>query len=106
MRFACIQDCSVCPLACYRGGGAVQVGQNVQSSSPIPDILQESFKAEKIEKSEDLTASDSIIPDDEHAEEANNAIQEAQNLPVLADVQYSVETVQKRGLFNRFKKEK
>ena len=106
MQFACIQDCSVCPLACYRGGGAVQVEQNVQSSSPLPEVLQESFKAEKIEKSKDLTAPDSIIPDDEHTEVANNAIQEAQNLPVLADVQYSVETVQKRGLFNRFKKEK
>ena len=103
MMFACIQDCSVCPLACYRHSQVGKTVQSVQSSSPLPDVLQESFKAEKIDKSEDLTT---IIPDDEHTEEANNAIQEAQNLPVLADVQYSVETVQKRGLFNRFKKEK
>lgn len=106
MMFACIQDCSVCPLVCHRGGGAVQVGQNVQSSSPLPEVLQKAMETEKIEKSKDLTASDLIISDDEHAEEANNAIQEAQNLPVLSEVQYSVETVQKRGVFNRFKKEK
>lgn len=102
MQFACIRNCSVCPLACYRHS---QVGQTVQSSNPIPQVIQKSFE-DNVEKSEDLTVPHSIIPDDEHVEEANNAIQEAQNLPVLSEVQYSVETVQKRGVFNRFKKEK
>lgn len=102
MQLACIRDCSVCPLACYRHS---QVGQTVQSSNPIPQVIQKSFE-DNVEKSEDLTVPDSIIPDDEYTEEANNAIQENQNLPVLSEVQYSVETVQKRGVFNRFKKEK
>lgn len=102
MQFACIRNCSVCPLACYRHS---QVGQTVQSSNPIPQVIQKSFE-DNVEKSEDLTVPDSIIPDDEYTEEANNAIQENQNLPVLSEVQYSVETVQKRGVFNRFKKEK
>ena len=106
MQFACIRDCSVCPLACYRHSQVGQTVQSVQSSSPLPDVLQKTMEVEEQEKSEDLTVPDSIIPDDEYTEEANNAIQEVQNLPVLADVQYSVETVQKRGLFNRFKKEK
>lgn len=101
MRFACIQDCSVCPLACYRHS---QVGRTVQSSNPIPEIIQKSFE-DKVEKSEDLTVPDSIIPDDEHAEEANNAIQEAENLPVLAEVQYEIKDVNpKKGILDLFKK--
>lgn len=106
MQFACIRDCSVCPLACYRHSQVGQTVQSVQSSSPLPDVLQKTIEVEEQEKSEDLTVPDSIIPDDEYTEEANNAIQEAQNLPVLSEVQYSIETVQKRGVFNRFKKEK
>lgn len=103
MMFACIQDCSVCPFGCRRRFFAPIGGTDAKN--PIPKVIQKSFE-DNVEKSEDLTVPDSIIPDDEHTEEANNAIQEAQNLPVLAEVQYSVETVQKRGLFNRFKKEK
>lgn len=101
MQFACIRDCSVCPLACYRHN---QVGQTVQSSNPIPQVIQKSFE-NNVEKSEDLTVPDSIIPDDEYTEEANNAIQENQNLPVLAEVQYELKDVTpKKGILNLFKK--
>ena len=101
MQFACIRDCSVCPLACYRHS---QVGQTVQSSNSIPQVIQKSFE-NNVEKSEDLTVPDSIIPDDEGTEEANNAIQEAQNLPVLAEVQYELKDVTpKKGILNLFKK--
>lgn len=83
----------------------MQIGQSVQSSSPLPDVLQESFKDEIIEKSEDLTASDSIIPDDEHTEEVNNAIQENLNLPVLAEVQYEIKDIpEKKGILSLLKK--
>lgn len=100
MQFACIRDCSVCPLACYRHS---QVGQTVQSSNPIPKVIQKSF--EEQEKSEDLTVPDSIIPDDEYTEEANNAIQENQNLPVLSEVQYEIKDVTpKKGILNFLKK--
>ena len=52
-----------------------------------------------------MTVPDSIIPDDEYTEEANNAIQEAQNLPVLAEVQYELKDVTpKKGILNLFKK--
>ena len=105
MQFACIRDCSVCPLACYRHSQVGQTVQNVQSSSPLPDVLQKTMEVEDQEKSEDLTVPDSIIPDDEYTEEANNAIQEAQNLPVLAEVQYELKDVNpKKGILNLFKK--
>lgn len=96
MRFACIQDCSVCPLACYRGGGAVQVGQNVQSSSPLPDVLQKTMEVEEQKKSEDL-----IVPE----ENTEVSIQENQSLPVLSEVQYEIKDVTpKKGILGLFKK--
>ena len=51
MQFACIRDCSVCPLACYRHSQVGQTVQNVQSSSPLPDVLQKTMEVEEQEKS-------------------------------------------------------
>lgn len=96
MRFACIQDCSVCPLACYRGSQSVQIGQSVQSSSPLPDVLQKTMEVEEQEKSEDL-----IVPE----ENTEVSIQENQNLPVLSEVQYEIKDVTpKKGILNLLKK--
>lgn len=96
MRFACIQDCSVCPLACYRFSQSVQIGQSVQSSSPLPDVLQKTMEVEEQEKSEDL-----IVPEDN----TEVSIQENQNLPVLSEVQYEIKDVTpKKGILDLFKK--
>lgn len=93
MQFACIRNCSVCPLACYRHS---QVGQTVQSSSPFPDVLQKTMEVEEQEKSEDL-----IVPE----ENTEVSIQENQNLPVLSEVQYELKDVTpKKGILNLFKK--
>lgn len=92
MQLACIRDCSVCPLACYRHS---QVGQTVQSSNPIPQVIQKSFE-DNVEKSEDL-----IVPE----ENTEVSIQENQNLPVLSEVQYELKDVTpKKGILNLFKK--
>lgn len=92
MQFACIQDCSVCPLACYRHS---QVGQTVQSSNSIPQVIQKSFE-DNVEKSEDLT-----VPE----ENTEVSIQENQNLPVLSEVQYEIKDVTpKKGILNLLKK--
>ena len=92
MQFACIRDCSVCPLACYRHS---QVGQTVQSSNSIPQVIQKSFE-DNVEKSEDLT-----VPE----ENTEVSIQENQNLPVLSEVQYEIKDVTpKKGILNLLKK--
>ena len=96
MMFACIRDCSVCPLACYRHSQVGQTVQSVQSSSPLPDVLQKTMEVEEQEKSEDL-----IVPE----ENTEVSIQENQNLPVLSEVQYEIKDVTpKKGILNLFKK--
>lgn len=96
MQFACIRDCSVCPLACYRGSQSVQIGQSVQSSSPLPSVLQKTMEVEEQEQSEDL-----IVPE----ENTEVSIQENQNLPVLSEVQYEIKDVTpKKGILNLLKK--
>lgn len=96
MQFACIRDCSVCPLACYRHSQVGQTVQSVQSSSPLPDVLQKTMEVEEQEKSEDL-----IVPE----EDAEVSIQENQNLPVLSEVQYEIKDVTpKKGILNLLKK--
>lgn len=96
MMFACIRDCSVCPLACYRHSQVGQTVQSVQSSSPLPDVLQKTMEVEDQEKSEDL-----IVPE----EDTEVSIQENQALPVLSEVQYEIKDVTpKKGILNLFKK--
>lgn len=96
MQFACIRDCSVCPLACYRHSQVGQTVQSVQSSSPLPDVLQKTIEVEEQEKSEDL-----IVPE----EDTEVSIQENQNLPVLSEVQYEIKDVTpKKGILNLLKK--
>ena len=84
MQFACIRNCSVCPLACYRYSQVGQTVQSVQSSSPLPEVLQKTMEVEEQEKSEDL-----IVPE----ENTEVSIQENQNLPVLSGVQYEIKDV-------------
>ena len=96
MQFACIQDCSVCPLACYRHSQVGQTVQSVQSSSPLPEVLQKTMEVEEQEKSEDL-----IVPE----EDTEVSIQENQDLPVLSEVQYEIKDVTpKKGILNLLKK--
>ena len=96
MQFACIRDCSVCPLACYRHSQVGQTVQSVQSSSPLPEVLQKTMEVEDQEKSEDLT-----VPE----ENTEGSIQENQNLPVLSEVQYEIKDVTpKKGILNLLKK--
>ena len=96
MQFACIQDCSVCPLACYRHSQVGQTVQSVQNSSPLPEVLQKTMEVEEQEKSEDL-----IVPE----EDTEVSIQENQNLPVLSEVQYEIKDVTpKKGILNLLKK--
>ena len=96
MQFACIRDCSVCPLACYRHSQAGQTVQSVQSSSPLPVVLQKTMEVEEQEKSEDQ-----IVPE----ENTEVSIQENQNLPVLSEVQYEIKDVTpKKGILNLLKK--
>lgn len=96
MQFACIRDCSVCPLACYRYSQVGQTVQSVQSSSPLPDVLQKTMEVEEQEKSEDLIVSE---------DDTEVSIQEDQDLPVLSEVQYEIKDVTpKKGILNLFKK--
>lgn len=96
MQFACIRDCSVCPLACYRHSQVGQTVQSVQNSSPLPDVLQKTMEVEEQEKSEDL-----IVPE----ENTEVSIQENQDLPVLSEVQYEIKDVTpKKGILNLLKK--
>ena len=96
MQFACIRDCSVCPLACYRHSQVGQTVQSVQSSSPLPDVLQKTMEVEEQEKSEDLIVSE---------EDTEVSIQENQDLPVLSEVQYEIKDVTpKKGILNLLKK--
>ena len=96
MQFACIRNCSVCPLACYRHSQVGQTVQSVQSSSPLPEVLQKTMEVEEQEKSEDL-----IVPE----EDTEVSIQENQNLPVLSEVQYEIKDVTpKKGILNLLKK--
>lgn len=96
MQFACIRDCSVCPLACYRYSQVGQTVQSVQSSTPLPDVLQKTMEVEEQEKSEDLIVSE---------EDTEVSIQENQDLPVLSEVQYEIKDVTpKKGILNLFKK--
>lgn len=96
MQLACIRDCSVCPLACYRYSQVGQTVQSVQSSTPLPDVLQKTMEVEEQEKSEDLIVSE---------EDTEVSIQENQDLPVLSEVQYEIKDVTpKKGILNLFKK--
>ena len=96
MQFACIRDCSVCPLACYRHSQVGQTVQSVQNSSPLSDVLQKTMEVEEQEKSEDLIVSE---------EDTEVSIQENQNLPVLSEVQYEIKDVTpKKGILNLLKK--
>ena len=96
MQFACIRDCSVCPLACYRHSQVGQTVQSVQNSSPLPDVLQKTMEVEEQEKSEDLIVSE---------EDTEVSIQENQDLPVLSEVQYEIKDVTpKKGILNLLKK--
>lgn len=104
MQFACIRDCSVCPFGCRRGFSAPS-GRTVVNN-PIPQVIQESKPVEVEEPAENeiLSVPDSDIPVEEYVQEENNAIQEAQNLPVLSDVQYSVSDDSRKGLKRLFKR--
>ncbi len=104
MQFACIQVCSVCPFGCRRGFSVPSGGTVV--NNPIPQVIQESKPIEPEESAENeiLTVPDSENPVEEYVQEENNAIQEAQNLPVLSDVQYTVSDDNRKGLKRLFKR--
>lgn len=104
MQFACIQDCSVCPFGCRRGFSVPSGGAVI--NNPIPQVIQESEPVEVKEPAETniLSVPDSENPVEEYVEKENNAIQEAQNLPVLSDVQYSVSDDNRKGLKRLFKR--
>ena len=104
MQFACIQDCSVCPFGCRRGFSAL-VGVTV-AKNPIPQVIQKSepVEVEKPAESEILSVPDSVIPVEQAEEKENNAIQEAQNLPVLSEVQFEVSDDNRKGLKRLFKR--
>ena len=104
MQFACIQDCSVCPFGCRRGFSVPSGGTVI--NNPIPQVIQESEPVEVEEPAETniLSVPDSENPVEEYVEKENNAIQEAQNLPVLSDVQYSVSDDNRKGLKRLFKR--
>lgn len=104
MQFACIQDCSVCPFGCRRGYSA-PVGVTVVNN-PIPQVIQESepVEVEKTVEADILSVSDSDNSVEEYVQKENNAIQEAQNLLVLSDVQYSVRDDNRKGLKRLFKR--
>ena len=70
--------------------------QSVQSSSPLPVVLQKTMEVEEQQKSEDQ-----IVPE----ENTEVSIQENQNLPVLSEVQYEIKDVTpKKGILNLLKK--
>lgn len=104
MQFACIQDCSVCPFGCRRGFSVPSGGTVI--NNPIPQVIQESEPVEVEEPAENeiLSVPDSKNPVEEYVQEENNAIQEAQNLPILSDVQYSVSDDSRKGLKRLFKR--
>ena len=104
MQFACIQDCSVCPFGCRRRFSVPSGGTVV--NNPIPQVIQESepVEAEEPAENEILSVPDSDNSVEEYVQEENNAIQEAQNLPVLSDVQYSVADENRKGLKRLFKR--
>lgn len=104
MQFACIRDCSVCPFGCYRQSSRGQAVQVVRSN-PIPEVIQKSeIVTEEPEKEEVLSVPESVIPVEQAEEKENNAIQEAQNLPVLSEVQFEVFDDNRKGLKRLFKR--
>lgn len=104
MQFACIQDCSVCPFGCRRDFSVPSGGTVV--NNPIPQVIQESKPIEPEEPAENeiLSVPESKNSVEEYVEKENNAIQEAQNLPVLSDVQYSVSDDNRKGLKRLFRR--
>ena len=87
MNFACIHDCSVCPF--YGHDVSSRVYQNIEKT-----VLPTGLTNQKPEE----IKSDPVI---EQPEEMEN-----ENLPVLSDIQFSVETIQpeKKKLFSWRKK--
>lgn len=104
MQFACIRDCSVCPFGCGRGFSA-PVGVTV-AKNPIPQVIQKSepIETERAVENESLSIPDGENSVEEYVQEENNAIQEAQNLPVLSDVQFAVSDDKRKGLKRLFKR--
>ena len=88
MNFACIHDCSICPF--YGRDVSSKVYQNIENSI-LPNGLMKSTPEE--------TKSDLVIEQSEIKEEETT-------LPVLSEVQFSVETIQpeKKKLFSWRKK--
>ena len=104
MQFACIRDCSVCPFGCRRGFSA-PVGVT-GAKNPIPQVIQKSepVEVEKSAESEILSVPESENSVEEYVQEENSAIQKAQNLPVLSDVQYEISDDNRKGLKRLFKR--
>lgn len=103
MMFACIQDCSVCPFGCRRRFFASGV---TDAKNPIPQVIQKSepIETEKAVENESLSIPDGENSVEEYVQQENNAIQEAQNLPVLSDVQFAVSDDKRKGLKRLFKR--
>ena len=103
MMFACIQDCSVCPFGCRRRFFASGV---TDAKNPIPQVIQKSdpIETERAVENEILSVPESENFVEEYVQKENNAIQEAQNLPVLSDIQFAVSDDKRKGLKRLFKR--
>jgi len=103
MQYACICNCSVCPFACNKNqNGKIE---QIVRKNPIPDVVQNNI--EKIAENTELqTVPDGVISVQEYDRKPNNAdLEQSSNLPVLADIQYSVKDKQKKSVLKLFKKE-
>lgn len=86
MNFACIQDCSVCPFFC--NDVSKNIYENIEKS-----ILPQAFTS-------------TVIPEEQKDAEIEETVSTTENLPVLSDVQFSIEDVEpdKKKFFSWRKK--
>lgn len=95
LGFACIRDCSVCPFSCNRGFD-VRISTNSQINKNLPDGLVKPVE-EKSQTTEMEMKSAAIPVEKTETKAETNETKE--NLPVLAEVQYTIKESEKKGLF-------
>lgn len=92
LGFACIRDCSVCPFSCNRGFESRISASSSQASQGLPEALKQTV-VEESQTTEEKRAESPAV------ENMVNDTKE-ENLPVLAEVQYSiVKDEERKGLF-------
>lgn len=108
MNFVCIQDCSRCPFFCHQDL-SLSILNHIDRKPKVdlPKMLKDSSKiqsnfAENLQKNDEFVQN--IEKLSENQEKTEEKESEVLNLPAIQEIQYTVETVKPRKIFDLFRR--